>query len=247
MKNANLSKNKFQKLSFDNAVEFQAKLATLKIMPRTTNRDVNQKHVDTLKVSILKMGILRPILVVESDSFGEGTQLYVNDAQHLRIAILQTNSVDLKGFFEIWVTKNSSAEEIVLNVGELNTTSSLWTIRQHFNTCLGLANLNPLKYSAYNDLQTKFVETRLDLIGLIEAYSVENDVKHEAFKKSRMVFDEMQGNRILSVYDEAIKMGLNKNASSFKAIVRHLRMNKNLNIQKLLKKIYINPLFSERF
>ena len=247
MKNAKTSKNDFQKLSFDNAVEFQNKLATLKIMPRTTNRDVSQKHVDTLKVSILKMGVLRPILVVESDAFGEGTQLYINDAQHLRVAIIQTDSTDLKGFFEIWVTKNSNAEEIVLGVGDLNTTSSLWTIKQHFNTCLGLANLNPKKYSAYNDLQTKFIETRLDLIGLIEAYSVENDVKHEAFKKSRMVFDEMQGNRILSVYNEAIKMGLNKNASSFKAIVRHLRMNKNLNIDKFLRKIYVNPIFNERF
>jgi hypothetical protein len=247
MKNAKISNNDFQKLSFDNAVDFKIALMTLKIMPRTTNRDVSQKHVDTLKASILKMGVLRPILVVESDGFGEGTQLYMNDAQHLRVAIIQTDSKDLKGFFEIWVTKNASAEEIVLGVGELNTTSSLWTMRQHFNSCLGLANLNPIKYSAYNDLQAKLIETRLDLVGLVEAYGVENDVKHEAFKKSRMVFDEMQGNRILSIYDEAIKMGLNKNGSSFKAIVRHLRMNKNLNIQKFLHKISINPLFNERF
>jgi hypothetical protein len=42
-------------------------------------------------------------------------------------------------------------------------------------------------------------------------------------------------------------MGLNKNSSSFKAIVRFLRMNKNINTQKFLKKISINPIFSERF
>lgn len=237
----------FQKLSFDNAVDFKAKLVTLKIMPRTTNRDITQKHVDSLKVSILKMGVLRPVSVVESDAFGEGTQLYINDAQHLRTAILQTDDKKLFGFFEIWVTKNASAEEIVLGVADLNTTSIKWTIGQHFNSMLGLANINPTKYSAYNDLQAKYLETKLDLVGLIEAYSVENDVKHEAFKRSKMVFDEMQGNRILTIYGEAIKMGLNKNSSSFKAIVRFLRMNNSFNTEKFLKKISVNPIFSERF
>lgn len=237
----------FQRLSFDNAVDFKAKLATLKIMPRTTNRDITQKHVDTLKVSILKIGVLRPVSVVESNSFGEGTQLYINDGQHLCNAILQTDDKDLHGFFDIWVTQNASAEDIVLGVADLNTSSITWTIRQHFNSMLGLANINPIKYSAYNDLQAKYLETKLDLVGLIEAYGVENDVKHVDFKRGKMVFDEMQGNRILTIYGEAIKMGLNKNSSSFKAIVRFLRVNNNINTQKFLKKISINPIFSERF
>jgi hypothetical protein len=231
----------FQKLSFDNATEFKSKLATLKVMPRTTNRDISQKHVDTLKVSIVKMGVLRPISVVESDAFGEGTQLYINDAQHLYIAITQTADKDLRGFFEIWVTKNPSIEAIVLGVADLNTSSVNWKLSQHFTSMLGLENINPIKYSAYRKLKEVKNETGLDLIGLVEAYSVENDVKHISFKRGKMVFDEMQGNRILNIYNEAIKSGLHKNHSSFKAIVRFFRVNDTINVERFINQIKFQP------
>lgn len=240
-------KSQFETLSFNSAKELKKYLKTVKIMPRTTNRDIKEGHVVTMKLAILERGIKRAINVIKTDAFGEGIQYYMEDGQHLREAILDTPDKDLKGFFLVFVETVESAEDCVLGVASLNTTSKNWSINDHFKSFLGLLQFNPEKYQSYARLKEVQNETGLELTGLIEAYGNTNDVSHMEFKKGEFIFNELQGNKIVSIYEEAVKSGLDKRGSSFRAVVRFVRANPNLNVKAFFKGISLNPMFSKSF
>ena len=240
-------KRKIKTIEYKNVAEFKKALRELKTMPRTANRDISAAHVTTMCMAITLNGVRRAIQVVESDEFGEGKQLYILDGQHLRQAILDTPDEFIWGVLQIWVESGVSSEEAVLTVADLNTNQKNWKLSDHYKSMVKLSQMNPKKFKSYGLLADKVSENQLELVGLIEAYDNSNDVSHLDFKRGKYSINELQGNKIVSIYQEAIKCGLNANASSFRAIVRTVKCYPDVKVNNLLKGISDNPNFSDKF
>ena len=87
------------------------------------NRPINPSQVTKLSESLLKLGILRPIIVAEISFLTGKKTSYIIDGQHLFNAMLR-NNMDIP--YKVIEIKNKV--ELVEAIALLNASSKSWTM-----------------------------------------------------------------------------------------------------------------------
>lgn len=96
------------------------------------NRVVNQKAVKAIKESIQLNGILRQVILIRTNLFGQGNKYYIADGQHLYYACQSLNILkDLS--YVICKRKFNNIQEIVEFVALLNATQTPWKLEEYVN------------------------------------------------------------------------------------------------------------------
>jgi hypothetical protein len=92
------------------------------------NRSIDSKHVQKMVESIRKMGVIRPIICVETNIFDGTRGRYIIDGQHLFTALTAEN-------LEIpYITLPIEDEhDIVHQMALLNNSSKSWTLMNYVN------------------------------------------------------------------------------------------------------------------
>jgi hypothetical protein len=115
------------------------------------NREIKSAHVQTMADSIKKMGVIRPAVCVETDMVEGVKKRYIIDGQHMAKAL---ESLSMKIPY-ILITVESE-EDLVEQMGLLNSTSKSWvlgdyvnaykTLKPSYKTLFKLRNLYNMEY-----------------------------------------------------------------------------------------------------
>ena len=131
----------------------------------TSNRDVDKKHVDSIKNSILTFGVLRPIIC--------DTNFRILDGQHLYYALKALNLP----FYYITVDVKKTDSINLMSI--LNNTSKPWRLTYYLHLWMAI---NPV----YKSFKVKLQQYNLSIVTGIKVYS--NNSSSELFKKGKLEF-----------------------------------------------------------
>ncbi len=92
------------------------------------NRILNPGHVQTMIESIRTMGVIRPVVCIETDAISGKKQRYITDGQHLFTALVAEE-------LEIpYIVLNVEDEiELVVKMAKMNNSSKSWTLLNYVN------------------------------------------------------------------------------------------------------------------
>jgi len=160
------------------------------------NRNIIPRHVDTMVASIQKMGIIRPMVICETNVFDGGPKKkYILDGQHLEEACRRLDTpvpyviVDVKG-----------EEDIISKIGMLNSSSKSWNLGNYID--------------AYKTLKSK-TDYRI-LSKLRETYNVEYSVL-AALCTFNTQYDSVEGTKALKIGTfEITNLNYETNTSDYK-------------------------------
>jgi len=92
------------------------------------NREVNSKHVQSMVDSINIMGIIRPVVLCETNCVDGIKKKYILDGQHLVNACQRLNIA-----IPYVIIPVNDELDIVHKMGMLNSTSKSWTLKDYVN------------------------------------------------------------------------------------------------------------------
>ena len=92
----------------------------------TGNRPISPNHVTKIADSIRKWGVLRPLIVIETDVVDGTLKQYIVDGQHTFHAL---NRLSLEIPFILCDRKFKSWKEIIEIISDLNTSSKGWILK----------------------------------------------------------------------------------------------------------------------
>lgn len=139
-------------------------LDNIEYMP-SGNREMKAPLIRKLKESIKEYGILRSVVVANTNIFGGKKRYYIADGQHLYRACEALNMLDSLSFIEVQ-RKFKNITEIVEFVSTLNTSQSPWRL-QDFVEAYASTN----QYISYNKLVQKRLSYDLSYNMLAIIYS----------------------------------------------------------------------------
>ncbi len=92
------------------------------------NRILNPGHVQTMIESVRTMGVIRPVVCIETDAISGKKQRYITDGQHLFTALVAEE-------LEIpYIVLNVEDEiELVVKMAKMNNSSKSWTLLNYVN------------------------------------------------------------------------------------------------------------------
>ena len=228
------------KIIFDKAKDFQKCLLDLEIMPKGFNRPTTDRHVQGMTLSILKLGVLRIINVVKTSAFGKKDGLYILDGQHLTKAILSLTPSQLKGVFIVNIIEIEEIEDIISTVSLINSTASNWTLEDYLSSWVAEGKKD------YILLEDTLRRTKQNINSLIEAFTLEQGNGNKEFKEGRFKANKAQFDKVMKMYNSAVKAGLTHNQSGFKAVVRLKIKYPSLTETEIVNAIQKNPTFGFR-
>ena len=164
------------------------------------NRQIIQRQVTYLKLSILKHGISRGVQAVYTNIFGEGYHYYILDGQHLYRACLALGAEEL---LQVYVDEYQylSAIEMVSRVAQINSDQRGWRLA---NFILAYASTNQLL--DYNMFQKKYIDYGLTyqltamIYGGLSPTTSSQMIKAGTFK----IVDEHKGDEIAKILQDVV-------------------------------------------
>lgn len=160
--------------------DYQHKLNTL---PSLINRPIVKSHVNKMRDSMLRNGVLRDIVLVYTDIFTGKMKYYIADGQHLTDAL-----VDLDATFHAKIVTASSLEDLVTLIADVNNTSKAWNNIDFLNAWCATGKTDYIYLrNVINTNKHLTTETIIRCYGSIS----------REFKKGRMVIDKVFGDRII--------------------------------------------------
>lgn len=226
-----ISVKNHNQINFNSKTKFKNYLKKLKTMPSQFNRPISESHIKTMQESVEVLGVLRPIIVIKTSSFGEGYTLYKGDGQHLTQAIINVPNNNLTGIKSVIEVDIERIDEIIPFVSKLNTTSKSWSLQNYLDAwCThGLED--------YNFLAKQREETGLGLGGLIEVYLNRRASGNKTFKDGKFHAKRKIGNQTIALYKTAVASGLKQSNSSWLAFSRFIVDNSQIDRQEMLNTI----------
>lgn len=214
-------------------VEKQLHPEDLHFMP-AGNRTIKPSVTAKLKKSISSYGILRSVVVVRTNIFGEGLNYYIADGQHLYLAcealnvLSQLNIIIVKKRF-------NNIQELVEFVSVLNTTQSPWKLTDYIE-----AFASTHTYFSYNKLKAKKQKFSLSygllamIYGQLSKKAAADAIKSGTFR----VVNEQQGDDITKYIVDLVDLfgRSNSTALSNLAHVFHEHYNASEYDHKMFKK-----------
>lgn len=194
------------------------------------NRPINPAQVTKLSESILKLGVIRPV-VIAYISFVDGIEKpYIIDGQHLFNALIR-NNMDIPYVVIHIKDKADLVEKIAL----LNASSKNWTMLDYVSAWSSL-NQDYVKLNHYFQVYDIDLSTLATILmsGSVDGSSTVKKIKSGAFKIS----DEAANVTILDNLTDMLKviprMGRNDNRYAIREYTKFLRTTKNYNHKKFL-------------
>lgn len=207
-----------QTLVFDNATKFKAFLSTVKFMPTDANRNINDFNKNTIKLSVLEIGVKRAINIVYTDVFSGKYEYYFLDAQHLSRAILETADELLRGHFCVMIDEIDTYEEIVYEISKLNSVGQSRKLVEYLRSWV-YDNRKP--YIFVSELMSKNKDYSIN--SLIECLTGKKCSGNNDFKNGKLTFTKEQknhANKVIALHRKLMKTGLKYVSNSFAALVR---------------------------
>ncbi len=92
------------------------------------NRILNPGHVQTMIESVRTMGVIRPVVCIETDAISGKKQRYITDGQHLFTGLVA------EGLEIPYIVLNVEDEiELVVKMAKMNNSSKSWTLLNYVN------------------------------------------------------------------------------------------------------------------
>lgn len=204
---------------FDTPTKFKNYLKTIKIMPLSYNRPINDKHVAVMTKSVISIGVQRPISVVVTTAFNKKGLLesYTSDAQHLQRTILECENKKLFGHMVSFENHIEKLSDIIPFVSTMNSTARNWNLFNYLNSWC-----NDEEKEDYRFIKELQKSRKCSLNALIEAYLGERSKGNKTFKDGDFKANHEIGDKILTNYDKVTKKGwMNETKPSFNAFVRY--------------------------
>lgn len=136
------------------AINKELKPQDLNFMP-SGNRTIKPFVVAKLKRSIKDYGVIRSVVVVRVNLFGDGNKYYIADGQHLFLACEALNMLSQLPIIVV-NKKFDNIHELVEFIAVLNTTQSPWKLSDFVE-----AYASTHTYFSYNKLKAKKMEYSL--------------------------------------------------------------------------------------
>lgn len=214
MKKFNAVNSNGEILVFTKVKEFKQFLKKLKHLPENYNRITIGNHTDTIEQSIKQINVLRGIVVVKTDIFGEGEQYYIIDGQHLVEALMKTDDKDIKGMLIVYIENTTKFEKIAQIMTILNNTAKSWTLKNYMElwATYGLDD--------YRKLASIHTRDKTAISVLIELYTGQVYSGSNSFKLGKFQPNWIKGEELVEVFKESVKLGLPDTKASFAAFVR---------------------------
>lgn len=165
------------------------------------NRDLSSGRIDKLKHSINEYGLLRDVIVIETNLFGGRTKkMYIVDGQHLYMAC---TALDILDELQVKVCKKKfeTISEIIDFVSTLNTTQTPWNLSNYINA---YASTN--MHLDYNKLIQKRIKFGLSYTLLAMIYGgVSNTAASNMLKRGKFkIVDEQKGDEVTKVIQDIV-------------------------------------------
>jgi hypothetical protein len=192
-------------------------LKKVKLLPRYVNREVQQKHVNSLKKSIKSLGVVRDVILAEIPHIQK--DVYFNiDGQHLSQACYE-----MKLGYKAKVITIKDESDLIKKISLLNSTAKNWKLNDYLNAWV------TAKKPAYIHLKEKMKELKINAIsGFLDAYgttTANNGAGIAVFKEGDLKIDVERGDDIITIYKKMVGIGLIKNSNSLRAVVRFINKN----------------------
>lgn len=92
------------------------------------NRILNPSHIQTMIESVRSMGVIRPVVCIETDVISGKKERYVTDGQHLFTCLVS------EGMEIPYIVLNVKDEiEVVVKMAKMNNSSKSWTLMNYVN------------------------------------------------------------------------------------------------------------------
>lgn len=194
------------------------------------NRPINPAQVTKLAESLLKMGIIRPV-VIAYISFVDGVRKpYIIDGQHLFNALIR-NNMDIP--FVVIEVKDK--KDLVEKIALLNASSKNWSMVDYI-TAWGSLSQDYIKLNHYYqvyDMDLCSIATILTG-GSVDGSAITKKIKNGTFK----IVNEANNVTILDNVTDVLKviprMGRNDNRYAIREYTKFLRSAKNYNHKKFM-------------
>lgn len=188
-------------------------LKKVKLLPRYINREVQQKHVNSLKKSIKVLGVVRDVILAEIPHIEKDVYFYV-DGQHLG-----RSCYEMKLGFKAKVISVKDESDLIKKISLLNSTAKNWKLNDYLNAwCTA-------KKPAYIHIKSKMKELKINAIsGFLDAYAI-NSVSGNGlavFKEGDLKINVEKGDDLLIIYKKMLAVGLIKNSNSLRAVIRFI-------------------------
>lgn len=166
----------------------------LHFMP-SGNRTVKPSLVTKLKKSIKEYGILRSVVIVKTDVFGEGMKYYIADGQHLFMSVQALNMIKDLNVIEV-KRRFNSVQEIVEFVSVLNTSQSPWRLSDYIG-----AYASTQHYLSYNVLiaKKKHYKLSFNLLAMIYGGLSKKEAANLIREGQFRIKDEIKGNKVSDI------------------------------------------------
>jgi hypothetical protein len=136
------------------------------------NRTLNPGHVQTMIESIRTMGVIRPVVCIETDVISGKKERYITDGQHMFTGLVA------EGLEIPYIVLNVEDEiDVVVKMAKMNNSSKSWTLTNYVNAfkpylpdyqklfkMRNLYNIEPLMLAAICTRGTSAVVTGSQLI-----------------------------------------------------------------------------------
>lgn len=182
-----------------NKVNSTANYSKFSILPM--NREIKSAHVQTMADSIKKMGVIRPAVCVETDLVEGSKKRYIIDGQHMAKAL---EGMGMKIPY-ILITVDSE-EDLVEQMGLLNSTSKSWvlgdyvnaykTLKPSYKTLFKLRNLYNMEYGILAGLGSLDItyDTAVGSTAIKDgSFKINNPKFEKQCKDLHEIFSEIKG------------------------------------------------------
>jgi len=205
--------------TFKSAKKFKEYLSQVQELPTDVNRKVFDTNMKAIKDSILEIGILRVIVVVETKLFSENKSKdkYIIDAQHLRRVILKMDDEKLFGLFGVVVINMDKYSDIVKHISLLNSVGKPRTLSQYLSSWVYDQKTS---YVTFNEL---LKENKYTINALIECLTQQKSTGNVDFKDGSFnpTTEQMvKGLQLIKLHQKLMGTGLKYAQNSFSALVR---------------------------
>jgi hypothetical protein len=195
-------------------------LKNLNHLPPLFTRDVKTTHVNKLKSSIEKYGVVRDAVLAKLDFIPNSNgNLFIIDGHALIRACIELS----KGI-EAKVINVDGMKHLVELMSTVNSATKNWSVSNYLDawSTIGVDN--------YVYLKRKRDELKLSTAALITIYAKDTsyETSSNIFKDGRLNIDKDRGDGVINAYRSYIDCGLYESANSLISVSRLMR---KLNIQ----------------
>lgn len=184
------------------------------------NRDISQRHTNSIMESINQCGVLRLPIIGDISKFDKRKYVIV-DGQHLCNALVNMPSnlfTEISSDIECIVKKYNNKNEVIKDVAKLNNVQKTWNDENYLNAWYRYGKDNIEYFSNYAYLWNTYnnIFDGLPCGFLVDLYATNK----ENFREGKLEFKDVQYSDKLAQLSYKLKLDYNKGAFTLQGLSR---------------------------